>query len=520
MLAGVPDNFTPQERRYRMWLKWAVVGWMVAIIGFHLGNAILGKTIYRDIHLGTALEYTKGSINLLKPIIVGYNANNAPTPQELPVWQAVTALVFKMFGTWFGWASLVSLMFLFSALYPLHRIAEKLEGKEYARWTLVFFLAQPLVFLFAGEAATDGLCLASAIWFMFFASRLCETQSAALFLLTVASGSLAIVSKLPFFLAAGMGCFFLTATAYRRNARVWIWLGSAALVIGIVFFAWAKYVNDCYAQAEFTFIDLRSNGPGMRFWYFGDWHYRLSPAVWIKGIWRILGGCFGSFAIAIIFLFGLFSKNSGHLTRCWLAGCIVSILIFFHLVLVHWHYYLMLTPVIALFSAHVAVQFKLLLKPANSRYAYFWFVAIMAGLFLSTIQGLAEMHLITEYDSYPKQMVKWIQQYTKDSDKLVIEGGGWGGQMLFLSDRRGLSIVNTHFLEDKKNVQRLKALGFNKLVMVSESPIHTAMMQDSSATLLPRVTYKNFKTPVVDGWPTIFQNDDILIKELPDLESH
>ncbi len=135
----MPDNFTPQEHRYRIWLKWAVVGWVVAIIGFHLGNAVIGKTFYRDIHLGTALEYAKGSINLFKPIIVGYNANNAPTPQELPVWQAITALVFKMFGTWFGWASLVSLLFLFSALYPLHRIAEKLGGEDYARWTLVLF---------------------------------------------------------------------------------------------------------------------------------------------------------------------------------------------------------------------------------------------------------------------------------------------------------------------------------------------------------------------------------------------
>src|SRR5271156_2165905 len=62
MLAAMPDNFNPQERLYQTWLKWAVVGWMVIIIAFHLGNAVLGKTIYRDIHLGTALEYAKGSI--------------------------------------------------------------------------------------------------------------------------------------------------------------------------------------------------------------------------------------------------------------------------------------------------------------------------------------------------------------------------------------------------------------------------------------------------------------------------
>src|SRR2546429_8074802 len=95
-----PGSSSPQPIT-RKCLKCAVLVWIGAITAFHLGSAAAGHSIFRDIHLGTALEYAKGSINLLKPIVVGFNLNNTPTPQELPVWQALTGLVFKLAGTRF-----------------------------------------------------------------------------------------------------------------------------------------------------------------------------------------------------------------------------------------------------------------------------------------------------------------------------------------------------------------------------------------------------------------------------------
>src|SRR5271169_6095222 len=72
---------------------------------FHLASARAGHPLYRDQHLGTALRYAQTKIDLTRPIIVGFNANQAPTPQELPLWQAACALVFKSFGFWYGWAN-------------------------------------------------------------------------------------------------------------------------------------------------------------------------------------------------------------------------------------------------------------------------------------------------------------------------------------------------------------------------------------------------------------------------------
>ena len=62
-----------------------VVVMLGLIFAFHLGGARLGKPLYRASHLGTALEYGHGSINLLRPVIVGFNATGMSPPF---CWQA------------------------------------------------------------------------------------------------------------------------------------------------------------------------------------------------------------------------------------------------------------------------------------------------------------------------------------------------------------------------------------------------------------------------------------------------
>src|SRR5947207_14205282 len=105
---------------------------------------------------------------------------------------------------------------------------------------------------------------------------------------------------------------------------------------------------------------------------------------------------------------------------------------------------------------------------------------------------------------------------TAPTDRLLITGGGWGGQLFFLSDRQGLSIWDTQLLEDKKTYARLKEAGITKLVMVSESPLHSAIQHFTSTSATPdRDVYQTHTTPIVDGLPTVFQNDDLLIKSLP-----
>ena len=136
---------------------------------FHLASARAGHPLYRDQHLGTAVYYAQTKIDLLRPIIVGFNATQTPTPQELPVWQAASAFAFKLLRL------LVRLGECHLAHFVLHLPlaalsgGARLSGPTVCRVDSVFFLAQPIVFFFSGVGGTDGFSLASMVWFLYFA---------------------------------------------------------------------------------------------------------------------------------------------------------------------------------------------------------------------------------------------------------------------------------------------------------------------------------------------------------------
>jgi hypothetical protein len=109
-----------------------------------------------------------------------------------------------------------------------------------------------------------------------------------------------------------------------------------------------------------------------------------------------------------------------------------------------------------------------------------------------------------------------VDKYTAPTDKLLIVNGGWGGETLFLSHRNGLSIWDTKILENPQNLARLKSLGYNRLVMISDSPLLSAIRKASPGqTQMVRGTYQEHLTAVARDWPTLLTNEDILIKEIP-----
>ncbi len=93
-----------------------VAFFVVAACLFHIASARAGYSFYRDQHLGAALRYAQTGIDLLRPVVVGFNASQTPTPQEFPLWQAAAALVFKLCGPWFGWGNITSLVLFFTCL--------------------------------------------------------------------------------------------------------------------------------------------------------------------------------------------------------------------------------------------------------------------------------------------------------------------------------------------------------------------------------------------------------------------
>ena len=140
----------------------------------------------------------------------------------------------------------------------------------------------------------------------------------------------------------------------------------------------------------------------------------------------------------------------------------------------------------------------------------------MSGLIgLSLLQGIDGNEGLT-YDPYPAQMADIIRQDTTPTDKLVISGGGWGGELLFRSGRQGFTVWDAHIFDRPENLARLKSLGYNKLVLVSESPFHHAIqIVNPGQTDIPRELAKSGLTTQVESWPTVYESGDIIIKKIP-----
>jgi hypothetical protein len=489
---------------------------LLGIVVFHLVYAGTGFSHYRDQHLGTALVYAREGIDLLRPMIVGFNANNAPTPQEFPLWQAAASLPLRWFGEWFGWANIVSLLFFATALYPVFKLGAAFGGRKTCWWTVALLLGQPLVWLQAGQAGTDGLSFATATWF-FYCGYCAMTKGRWWWVAATAmTGALAATQKLPFMIAAGIGLGLLLLFRHRRELSAWIAMGVSGIFAAAVFLVWTKYTDACLALAEFPFVDLRvSHNPDMVFWYFGDWAYRLNPANWIRGGWRATNALFGSFVLiaAPLLVFGLRRARMEPLVL--LVGAVAVTLVFSQLVLQHQHYFLMYSlPLALLVAPVVAIAWDKLAQSWRLPQSLLVSVLIAAVL-ASTLQGLFGMEVLFR-DPYHKSAVERLQRLTSPDDRLLVLEGGWGGNYLFLSEREGLSILNTKFLEKDMNLQRLRSLGFNKLVLFRESPLLAALQQNNPGNEgYERRSYDYALTESARQWVTLYEDEDMAIKELP-----
>ena len=122
-----------------------------------------------------------------------------------------------------------------------------------------------------------------------------------------------------------------------------------------------------------------------------------------------------------------------------------------------------------------------------------------------------------------------LRQYTQPEDKLVVLGEAtWGGEVLIRSDRKGLSVFELEsqpsisnarglrdMLTNPEDLRRLKSLGFNKLVLLSESPAQFAIQAVNPGSKHRRMLYPESISSVVDAWPVVYRSEDILIKEIP-----
>ena len=482
---------------------------------YPLASAWFGFAPYRDQHLGAALVYMEQGVNFPQAKIVGFNANDVSTVLEVPWWQAGAAWALRIGGGWWGAANLFSLMIFLLGVSPVFRMGKRMLGEEGAWWVVAAFLAQPIVFLYAGTASPDGMSLVVALWAYDRIRAYAKHGGWTRAVIASVVAALAATLKLPFFMAAGLAVAIEVLWENFRKPAVWRRLVCVATFSALALLLWTRYTDSWFEKALWPFVDLRvGHNPEMVFWYFGDWAYRLSPAVWIKAIWR-MGNCLlGGFSLGVVMAIGLCFPGNKE-ARAWLFGAALTTAVFSHLVLHHSHYYLMFSPAVAL---AMGAGWMWLIKKCfycEGRVLPLGAIGLPLVILTALFQGMIGMKVVQQFDPYPKRIAKLVQDHTKKEDRLFIIGGGWGGDVLFQAKRQGLSIWNTQFLEDSANLKKARELGFTKLVVVRESPLLVALQKTNPGGAdYSGEPFSRFLSPIASRWPPLYEDEQLMIREI------
>jgi hypothetical protein len=276
-------------------------------------------------------------------------------------------------------------------------------------------------------------------------------------------------------------------------------------------------------------MDMRiSHNPGVAKFFFGDWHFRLNPANWIKGGWRFLHATLGAMAMVLLLGDALFRRGN-RLPKLWLLATLLTTLVFTQVILIHWHYFLMCCPAVALLCGATLARWE---DFWTQQMPVTWLRLGVAGLVLvlSAIDGLIAMKIGIYYDYFPQEVAALIRQHTQPDDKLIVHSmiDLWGGEELFRSGRDGLYVATVEKMEgvgkntslrdlfdNEADLRRLKSLGYTKLILISQSPVRFAVQAVNPGSHIERLFYPEHISPKVDARPVVYRSEDLLIKEIP-----
>ena len=490
------------------------------LVLFELWMATTDHDNSRDQHLGGAVAYARGHIDLLHPMLLGFNANGSPTPLEFPVWQAMTAALMKCFGLWYGWGNVVSLIFFSSSLWVLFDLCRRLGSARVAWWAMVFSLCQPLSVIIGGQAGGDSTAWSFAMWLIYFSYRMMEEGKWIWWVAAVVAGCLSAMTKAPFFMAAGLTTFFWLLWQYRRSGRAWAALASVGLIGTLSLMAWNLHCHRVYLEAEFPTIgiDPYDSKSGIRDWYFGTTAYRLNFHNWLRGEWHLSGAIFGSTSLIFLPLLAIRLKQSVAAWLC-LFSALCTTMVFTPLLWEHMHYFFIYAPAIAWLCAIPAAEFEFAVWDRLRASACVRSTILLITIAAMLAETFMAIHFNIYFDPYQQEISEIIKQHTTPDEKIIVWGMNWGDPFL-RADRQGLtgglSLDYANWINDPEKLKRLKQLGYKKIVLLNPSPFVSALTSVTGKHGETIVDLHQRLPVVAKNWPVLLDNPQILIIQIPD----
>lgn len=410
---------------------------------------------------------------------------------EFPLPEAITAVLYKLFGPDLVWARLVTLLFFLGAVRYWYLIIRLLTGAELARIATVIYLFLPLGLFYSRAIHIDFCAVFFAHMMLYhYLVGIRDMSSRQLFLGSFAAG-FGFLVKAPyvFYLALPL---LLWITHHGRWAyvlrRVWVFL----FPIG-VFYLWQRHVQAVNAAApDWDFIPHYRKFDNNWKWYFGLWEQRKVWDLWlrIRGRWEYeVVGYYGYYP----FILGFFLRwrSLGHnFMRLWAVGCFAYVTIFFTLNVIHDYYQI---PLLAPAAFFLAVPIALVARKIREWPALRpgWLLRVLPVLVIVLPLAFLGYHSVrmTEGDlrtpaeeyyfkqfytvsKIPIEAGKLIEAETEPDDLVVVSFGSLdcrSPHLLYRARRNGWSIDKKYMTPDL--LERLRAEGAGYLALVRKKPL-------------------------------------------------
>lgn len=284
--------------------------------------------------------YYRYGIDLLKPM-VAWKGEYRVHPFEFPLFEAIAALVYKVFSPQVLVAKSVFLVLFGLGLFYLYRLVTLFGGSARKAWAALFlYAAMPMSLYYSVLPQVDFATTTFCIGAVYYLEKYLQGKSR---MYLVAFGlSLTIVGleKPPYLLSIlPLALYLLWA---RFEWRTLLNLLLATFPAGVLSVAWIVYSQELIAQTpDFSFLPDFSLKDHDASWYFGTWEQRKELGNIRNMLDRLEKGV--SYPIGVLALAGIglaatepTKENKGWL---WLlAGQVLMVAVFFNLNLIHDYY--------------------------------------------------------------------------------------------------------------------------------------------------------------------------------------
>lgn len=306
---------------------------------FHFDDTLDSPHTWRQSDTANYIyDFYLNGIDLLHPSVC-WMGNHKTLLLEFPLPEAIVSVLYHVFGP----SHIVARAFFFvsfivCALY-FYRIVRLIWTETTARFAVLIYLSAPLGLFFSRAVHIDFFTLALVHMCMYYLLRYIDSSNRKHILVAALTASIGFLVKAPYFLPIALP---ILAYAYKKKrVKQLLWGGLYFIPAFLLFFLWQRHsfaINN--AAPDWHFLQGYRKFTDNVDWYFGPMEQRYVPELWELLKQRFKEEILGISGI-ILFLIGLLFSYRTRLSSIvfwWLGSCVIYLLVFFNLNLVHNYY--------------------------------------------------------------------------------------------------------------------------------------------------------------------------------------